>query len=434
MALPLAARVERDTSSDFPSVPVGRVHGRHGVAIAGPVAVALAFAALAAVPAWGIARAWLGDDGPGIWVRAGVLAFAIVVAIGLVLGALGRLTIPSYLVAEVIVLPVVAVATRTQKSRYTPSVTGGGQWAAVGVWVAIMAFVIGMGLSNSPFTAYDAISYHLFFPARWLQGHRLLILPTPFSDEAQAYQPANGELWFLWLMLPLHGDLLARVGQIPFYLLGAVVSYLVALRCGASRARSLYALTLLMIPPPLISTPVPSNFPLTAPVRFVCAIDFSVVAVDSNRRRYSSMCVLSTGLFLGTKYLAIVYVPLLIVVAASRGVRLRALWGVPGIVALGLPWYVRNWIVAGSPLYPATLTVAGVTLGQGAYTHGAMLQSFMHTSEGRLLGVSLVHAFGAPFFIAFAPFAIVGAIGTAVRRRWWPAVAVRWEVVGVVAL
>lgn len=423
-------------------MPVGRLHGRHGVAIVGSIALAVASAALAAAPAWRIARAWFAQAGPGgavttdagLWMRTGVLTFAIVVAIGLVLGSLGRLTIAWYLIAEVAFLGFMAIAARTREPRGEPGGAVGHRWAAVGVWVAIVAFVVGMAVSNSPYTAYDAVSYHLFFPARWLQAHRLLILPTPFSDEAQAYQPGNGELWFLWLMLPLHGDLVARAGQIPFYLIGAAASYLLALRCGASRAHALYAPTVFLVAPPIVEQAVGANVDLIAAAMFVCAIELSLAAIESNRRRDWAMWGIATGLFLGTKYLAVVYAPLLVACAVCRGVRPRALWGVAGIAALGLPWYIRNWIVAGSPLYPATLTLAGVTVGRGAYTHAAMRQSFMHTTEDRLLAVSLVHAFGAPFFIAFAPVVAYAVIVMAARRRWWPWIVVLTGVVGVVAL
>ena len=32
-----------------------------------------------------------------------------------------------------------------------------------------------------------------------------------------------------------------------------------------------------------------------------------------------------------------------------------------GLVAYALPWYVRNWLVAGSPLYPASVTIGHFT-------------------------------------------------------------------------
>src|SRR4030095_16578762 len=99
--------------------------------------------------------------------------------------------------------------------------------------VAILAVVISFGLSHSPLTAYDSLSYHLFFAARWLQEHRLSIIATPFSDEAQSYAPANGELFFLWLMAPLHSDQLAPLRQVPVYGPLGVALYALARRTGA---------------------------------------------------------------------------------------------------------------------------------------------------------------------------------------------------------
>lgn len=304
----------------------------------------------------------------------------------------------------------------------------------VGVWIAVVAFVISTGIVNSPFTAYDAASYHLFFPARWLQAHRLFIVPTPFSDEAQAYQPGNGELWFLWLMLPFHGDALARIGQAPFYLIGAAAAYLLAVRCGASRAHARYAPTLFLMAPPIAAEAAGADVDLIAAAMFVVAIWLALVARESNRRRDWALWGCAAGLFVGTKYLAVVYAPVIVFIALLPTPRMRLLWGLPGILALGAPWYIRNWIVAGSPFYPATFTIAGVTLGHGAYTHQAMLQSFMHTTSPLLLGVSLVHAFGTNYFLVLAPVIVAAIIGVCARRQWWPAAAVVMAIGGVVAL
>lgn len=369
-------------------------------------------------------------------VRVGVVAFAAVVGIGLVLGAAHRMTMGWYLACEAIVLAGAGVAAvRMTKSGSAPGAIDGRVHAAVvGVWIAIVAFVIGMGLANSPFTAYDAVSYHLFFPARWLQAHRLLIVPTPFSDEAQAYQPSNGELWFLWLMLPFHSDILARIGQVPFYLLGAVAVYLTALKAGAGRAHAAYAVTLFLVAPPIVQQAVGANVDLIAAAMFVCAMWLGLVAAESNRRFDWVLWGCAAGLFIGTKYLAVVYAPVLVIAALLPKPRLRMLWGLPGVLVLGAPWYLRNWIVAGSPLYPATLTIAGLTLGRGAYTHEAMLQSFMHTTNLRLLAVSLVHAFGTNFFFVIAPIALTAIVATIGRRQWWPAAAIAGAIVALVAL
>src|SRR5262249_17832092 len=156
-------------------------------------------------------------------------------------------------------------------------------------------------------------------------------------------------------------------------------------------------------------------------VLFVTSLHLGIVAVDSNERRDWMLWGVSTGLFLGTKYLALVYLPVLLAVPVLRGVRGRALWALPGIVLFALPWYLRNWIVAGSPIYPATLEVAGFTIGRGAYSRGAMAQSFLHTTEPRLLLVAAMHAFGATLFLVVAPAMLLAAIAIITRKAWWPA-------------
>jgi hypothetical protein len=182
-----------------------------------------------------------------------------VVLCGLVLGATHLLTRTAHVAAEaaVLFLTVLAWPRRTPLTRDTRSSL---PVPVLGLWIAIIAFVIGTGVSHSPFIAYDSLSYHLFFPARWLQDHRLSIIPTPFSDAAQAYQPGNGELWFLWLMVPFHGDVLARIGQLPFYLLCGTTLY--ALARGATPVHAIYAPTFFLITPTVVEQAVGANVDL----------------------------------------------------------------------------------------------------------------------------------------------------------------------------
>lgn len=355
-----------------------------------------------------------------VWIRTGVLSFALVVLCGLTLGATHLLAPAPYVITEsLLVVCAISALPRGVQPRGDPPTSL--PVAVLGLWIAIVAFVVGMGMSHSPFIAYDSLSYHLFFPARWFQAHRLSIIPTPFSDEAQAYQPANGELWLLWLMLPFHGDLLARIGQLPFYLMAATTVYRLARRLGAKPVHAMYAPTFFLITPTVVDQAVGANVDLIAATMFVTSLYVGIVAVDSNERRDWAMWGISVGLFLGTKYLALVYLPILLVVPVIRGLRVRALWALPGIAAFGLPWYVRNWVVTGSPIYPATLTMAGVTIGQGAYTRQAMLQSYAHTTDLRLLAVALIHAFGTAFFLFALPAAALALVALVRRRTWWPA-------------
>ena len=65
----------------------------------------------------------------------------------------------------------------------------------------------------------DGPIYHLYFAARWWKAGRLILVAAPFGENAATYFPANGDLWFTWLMATWGGDTLAKVGQAPFLLL-----------------------------------------------------------------------------------------------------------------------------------------------------------------------------------------------------------------------
>jgi hypothetical protein len=379
--------------------------------------------------------AWLSPTraSADVAVRAGVVAFGLVVLWGLLLGSAHLLGRPWYVAAGVLT-GLAVVLTRWPRSDLPSEGQTRLPVVLVAVMVAMGAFVVGTGIGHSPWLAYDSLSYHLFFPARWLQAQHLFVIPTPFSDEAQAYQPVNGELWFLFLMVPFHGDLLARIGQFPFYMLAAVSAYALARRLGVTAAHAMYAPALLSIAPVVVDQAVGANVDLIFAAMFLASLCLGIDAAERNTRRDWALWGVAVGLFLGTKYLALVYLPAALLVPFVRRVRRRALWAVPGVVAFGAVWYVRNWVLAGSPTYPASLSLAGIAIGHGAYSRHAMLQSYAHATSVRLLVVSLVHAFGTPFFFVAGPGAVIALLAVAARRAWWPAACVVLTTVASVLL
>jgi hypothetical protein len=384
----------------------------------------LAFALLAAsvaLTAYSITRhvfPWHGM--PDAVVRIGVGAFAIIVFGGLVLGGVGHLTLPMFCVLAVALLAASSSLTASRWRGAAVPKPAALPAPIVAVVAALLAFMIGFGATHSPLTLYDSLSYHLFFSARWLQDHRLSIIPTPFSDVAQAYAPANGELFFLWLMLPFHGDLLARMGQLPFCVLGAVTLYALSRRLGATPEQSVYPPAFFVLSRPVLEQAIGANVDLICAAMFLTSLYLGVVAADRNEPRDWILWGISFGLFLGTKYVALMYAPVLLLLVVARGPRIRAAWALPGIAAFGLPWYARNWIVAGSPIYPATLKIAGLTLARGAFDRAAMLNTVFHSTDLALLPAVVAHAFGPTLFLLWLPFAIVGGVAMA-RSGWWPA-------------
>jgi hypothetical protein len=264
------------------------------------------------------------------------------------------------------------------------------------------------------------VSYHLFFAARWVQDHAITIIPTPFSDVAQAYAPGNGELWFAWLMLPFHADLLARMGQFPFALLAAMSLFGIARQLGAPAAHAVYPAAFFLLARPVVEQFIGADVDLICAAYFLCALYFALAAIESDARGHWVLFGVSAGLYAGTKYVALVYLPILLLLACARGIRTRALWALPGLLVFGASWYLRNWAIAGSPIYPASLAVAGVTVARGAFDRAAMVNTVFHTTDVRLFPSLAAHAFGPALFVVWLPFAAVGWIRMA-RRGWWAA-------------
>jgi hypothetical protein len=422
------------TAVSLLSLTLALLVGLSGAALGG-VAWFWLFSVLASLATIGILQRWFPWHGlADRLIRGAVVGTAVVVFCGLVLGGIGWLGRAPY----AIVLAVLAAGAQVLKggpSRANRITVANIPWPAVAFCGAILAVVISFGLSHSPLTAYDSLSYHLFFPARWLQEHRLSIIATPFSDEAQSYAPANGELFFLWLMAPLHSDQLARIGQVPFYVLIGIALYALARRTGARPGTALYPALFAMVSRPVVEQAVGADVDLICWSLFLASLYLGLHALETNERRDWALLGVSLGLYAGTKYVALVYVPVLALLIIARvlkrtpsglsgqGGRAAALlWAIPGVLAFSLPWYLRNWVVAGSPLYPASLSLAGVTIARGAYSRAAMLHSVFHTTELRLFPVMAAHAFGVTLILCWLPLAAAGAWAIVRQAQRWPGV------------
>jgi hypothetical protein len=383
--------------------------------------VSWVFFAIVGLPAWRLARAFSPPAGfVDLAIRTAVLSFAATVFAGLTLGGLHLIGIVAYLC----LFAALAVASRLFAVREREGAAEPPNRRPIGVaavLIPLLAFVVAVGVVRSPLTLYDGLSYHLVFPARWLQESSLSIIQTPFSDPAQAYQPGNGELFLLWLMLPFHGDLLARIGQLPFLLLAGMALYGVARRSGVAPQHAAYAPMFLFLARPVVEQAVGADVDLVCAAMFVTSLYLGLVAVDSDRKGDWALWGVALGLYAGSKYLALVYLGVLLLLPLVRGVRRRALWALPGLALFGLPWYVRNWVVAGSPLYPSSLSVLGFVVAPGAFSRQAMNNSVFHVTSLRLFPAIAAHGFGAGYALVWLPGAVLGIASLTARRRWWPA-------------
>jgi hypothetical protein len=243
-------------------------------------------------------------------------------------------------------------------------------WTAMVIVLAVFAWTVIQYRHAPPGRFnYDDTSYHLTAVATWNLHHDLRMPRFTFGDPRTAFYPFGSELLAWELTTPLGGgDFAARWVELPFALLTLVGVVVVARRVGAGEAALLAT---------LVYATVSEAWPtmaLTAGNDHALAFA-SVAAVHGAlllRRRpgwgagvYAGAAL---GLLLATKYLGVIYAPLLVLVvaigvmSARRGEPWRRRVGVLAAVALGAVLvggyaYLRNWVTTGNPIFPVSLRV-----------------------------------------------------------------------------
>jgi hypothetical protein len=283
--------------------------------------------------------------------------------------------------------PVFAAAVLWAASALAPAIRGGRlprrqsprlpalrdhRWEAtlVGLAALALAWQLLVALVLSPY-AYDALTYHLTIVASWLQQHDLD--PTPLSLCCANY-PANAELMFTWPALFTGDDSLVDTVQIGFAVLGALAAAGIARSAGlgawaAAACGALFALT------PAVLVQAPTNFAdvIVAACALAALHALLRYAVTGAPQRLV-VAGLAAGLVLGTKGTGIVWALVILAAGLVLAVRSQRRGGRAALpvaaflvaaLALGSPWYARNWIETGNPVYPFQAEAAGVRVFDG---------------------------------------------------------------------
>lgn len=221
---------------------------------------------------------------------------------------------------------------------------------------------------------YDNLAYHLPFVVQWMHSGNLMQVYYSAFAGPLGYYPSNFELLDLWAMLPFHSDLLVNMVNLPVAMITGVVLYAVSRNFNVSHKPALLVVALFYLLPVTLrqfGTPlVDLYFCLT----FLYSIYFLQEYWKKHDFRMVLLFALSLGLFMGTKYLGIVYsVPLVILCAVlvlrfikqpkQLGIHIGVL--VAGLLLTGSFFYIRNWMDTGNPLFPTDVSVGGIHLFNG---------------------------------------------------------------------
>ena len=220
----------------------------------------------------------------------------------------------------------------------------------------------------------DGPIYHLYFAARWWKAGRLILVAAPFGENAATYFPANGDLWFTWLMATWGGDTLAKVGQAPFLLLAGAAAYGCARLLGAGRSASTIATCWFVSSTPLLLYSFEPNVDTIFVAGYLLAAYFFLRYARADGGTPALVLgALAAGEALGTKPIGVVFVPPLLALVIA------------GLLLRRAPWRVKlaphrdrrdssRWsraatgssampVLTGNPLYPLDVRVLGRTSG-----------------------------------------------------------------------
>jgi hypothetical protein len=299
----------------------------------------------------------------------------------------------------------------------------------IGLALILLVLSIGAAIRRPP-AGFDELGYHgplavLFYREGAIGGFQEV-----FDDTFPLWHPGSGELW-LGLLRLIGGEPLAMVGQLPYALLGAAGIALFGRRLGLGHRSAVLAGLLFLLAPIVVVQSARMSSDLIGAGLVIAAGALASAPV----RAWSVARVALLGLLLGA--IAVTKIALLPMVAALGLAAVWSLWRgrdaagirhqlVPAVIGGGLlflvavgPWWLRNLLAEGNPIYPAALPLIGRGVDQ---THaGAPMDLLM--VPARLLWplYPLFEAhdnnsgLGAAFAVGILP-ALVGAALVARRR------------------
>jgi hypothetical protein len=293
-------------------------------------------------------------------------------------------------------------------------------------WQLALAALLGVTVllvvvaTCAPLTTRDSLHYHASAPARYVESHELLEIPWSWSS----YQPFTVEMLIADGML-LRDSVQGALAPLLLALAGLAAAIGMGARVGG-RGLALLAGAIFFVQPLMAFEA--SGTLIETGLGFATALAAWNLAVFVRRGETASLalCGLFAGAAAAMKYVGL-FVPLVVGAALFLVARRRltpaalAAFAVPA-VAVALPWYVKNAVQTGNPLYP--FVFGGLSeeaqdwIDTGIHEHGhgrgpldALLLPFRLLASGDDFENG---SWLSPLPLLFAPLCLLDAR----RRRW----------------
>jgi hypothetical protein len=231
--------------------------------------------------------------------------------------------------------------------RFTPPAL-----ASLSTLTFAAVFVLAFAHSQASLPVYsnDALTYHFPAAVDWLQSHRITTFQPWFFNPANAYSPLAGSVFIAWLIVPFHGDAIARFVEVPALLAVSIGVYRLGRELGGTTVIAAILAAAAVLCRPLFLPCMMGKDDLFV-VLFLIAGLVAMSTVRSAERFGTWRLGIAIGLLLAVKVTSLLVLPTLLLAVDRR--RWRVWLGATAVAAaVAGPWYLRTWIETGNPVFP----------------------------------------------------------------------------------
>ncbi|MGH7171659.1 MAG: hypothetical protein ACRELG_15390 [Gemmataceae bacterium] len=351
-----------------------------------------------------------------------ILCWAMIVAVVVVLGVVNHLTgglllltvavVSAGLLAALRMLPHIyqqdsaCIAEATKVVAPETSSETRTQLVEATLWIFLLSFwayhVVSNGLLQFP-DDFDSLMYHLPLIDHWLQAHSL------YAPDAWKWSTSgNNEVLGLWCAAPFSWDFLVALCNVPAIVVLVLASRELASLFGLDRLAASVCGMAVTANYVILKQLVDTENDVAVAALTVASVAYALRYARSGGWADLALSGISLGLLSGIKFYALGYAVLawLVLLGSTvicRGLRSGVKAGfIAGVLALGWGgyWYVRNWLLTGTPLYPKRLFTAHDELAQ--YYPDVWRSAFVGNGSPELfpLAVEAIRKMAGPLHLA----------------------------------
>lgn len=235
----------------------------------------------------------------------------------------------------------------------------------------LLSWVVFLGLIF-PVADWDGLAYHMTYVANVIQSSSIHDLPTDIAW-LTGY-PKGAEMLQLWTVILAGNEIFADLMQVPFVIAGIYALYTISINLGIKSEVAKFNALLFLFTPFIVNQMITTYVDTMLISAFFIAI--AIITKKSFNRHDYLLIGIVFGLLLSIKSSGALLVAVLapyVIWSMYKGSSKPGFknFNFQNIVSLIVPmtigayWYIKNWVLYGSPLYPFGISVGGYQIFNG---------------------------------------------------------------------